>query len=177
MTKYKTNAKVQSNKIRNVIIIVAVAAIASSIVAAAGTGLFQPPQTPGASDDNKPMVMHIHPKLSLYVEGKPVTIPKNIGIDSNLYKSHELDAYGMKMPDMSSMPVMHPTHTHDTSGTIHVESNEQRDYTLDNFLDVWGMDFSGKTVKMTVNGTPVPADTDYRSHVFKDGEQIELEVQ
>ena len=83
----------------------------------------------------------------------------------------------MKMPDMASMPVMYPTHTHDSSGTIHVESNEIRDYTLGEFLDVWGMDFSGKTVKMTVNGTPVSADTDYRSHVFMDGEQVMLEVE
>lgn len=176
MTKYKPNTRAQKSKITNVIIIVAIAAIASGIVAAAGAGLIQPPKAPTASDDNRPMVMHIHPKLALYVDGNPVTVPANIGIDSNLYKTHELDAYGMKMPDMPSMPVMYPTHTHDTSGTIHVESNEQKDYTLGDFLDVWGMDFSGKTVKMTVNGSPVPADTDYRSHVFKDGEQIELDV-
>lgn len=90
MTKYKPNTKAQGSKVRNVIIIVAVAAIASGIVAAAGAGIIQPPRAPMASDDNRPMVMHIHPKLSLYVDGKPVTIPENIGIDSNLYKTHEL---------------------------------------------------------------------------------------
>jgi hypothetical protein len=181
LTKYNTNTRAQKS-IRNVIIviIVAVVAIASGIVAAANAGLIQAPKTspapPTATDDNKPMLMHIHPILSLYIDGKPVTIPANIGIDPNLYKTHRLDAYGMKMPDMPSMPVMYPTHTHDTTGKIHVESNEQRDYTLGDFLEVWGMDFSGKTVKMTVNGTLVPADTDYRSHLFKDGERIELDV-
>jgi hypothetical protein len=177
LTRYNPNTRVQNSKTRNIIIIVAVAAIASGVVAAAGAGMIQPPKAPTAgSDDNKPMVMHIHPKLALYIDGNPVTIPANIGIDSNLYKTHKLDAYGMKM-DMPSMPVMYPTHTHDTSGTIHVESNEQRDYTLGDFLDVWGVDFSGKTVKLTVDGTPAPAGTDYRSRVFKDGEQIKLEVQ
>jgi hypothetical protein len=184
LTKYNANTRVQRSKIRNVIIviIIAVIAIASGIVAAANVGLIQaskapsPPTTTTVTDDNKPMVIHIHPILSLYIDGKPVTIPANIGIDPNLYKTHRLDAYGMKMPDMPSMPVMYPTHTHDTSGKIHVESNEKRDYTLGEFLDVWGMNFDGKTVKMTVNGTPVPADMDYRGHVFKDGEQIELDV-
>jgi hypothetical protein len=184
LTKYNANTRAQRSKIRNVIvvIIIAVVAIASGIVAAANAGFFQapkapsPPTTTTVSDDNKPMVMHIHPILSVYIDGKPVTIPANIGIDPNLYKTHKLDAYGMKMPDMPSMPVMYPTHTHDTSGKIHVESNEKRDYTLGDFLDVWGMDFSGKTVKMTVNGTAVPTNTDYRSHMFKDGEQIELDV-
>jgi hypothetical protein len=167
LTRYNANTRAQRSKTRNVIIliIIAVVAIASGIVASANAGLFQLPKAPStattttASDDNKPMVMHIHPILSLYIDGNTVTIPENIGIDPNLYKTHKLDAYGMKMPDMPSMPVMYPTHTHDTSGKIHVESNEKRDYALGDFLDVWGMDFTGKTVKLTVNGTPVPADT------------------
>ncbi|MGH9993409.1 MAG: hypothetical protein ACREAZ_12405, partial [Nitrososphaera sp.] len=102
--------------------------------------------------------------------------PANIGIEPSLYKDHTLDAYGMKMPNMPSMPVMYPTHTHDTSGTIHVESTAKRDYTLGDFLNVWGMDFSGKTVKMTVDSQPI-SDSDYRNHIFKDGEQIKLEVE
>jgi hypothetical protein len=186
LIKYNANTRAQRSKIRNVIIviIIAVIAIASGIVATANAGFFQTPKAPSPStpttttvtDDNKPMVMHIHPILSLFIDGKPVTIPANIGIDANLYKTHKLDAYGMKMPNMPSMPVMYPTHTHDTSGKIHVESNEERNYTLGDFLEVWGMEFSGKTVKMTVDGTAVPTNTDYRSHVFKDGERIELDV-
>lgn len=175
MAKYKPTTK-SSRHTGKIIVIAAVAAIAIGVVIAAAGGVIQPPKAPEAIDDSKPMVMHIHPKLSLFVDGKPVSIPANIGIDPNLYKTHELDAYGMEMPDMPSMPVMYPTHTHDASGTIHVESNEVRDYTLGNFLDVWGMDFSGKTVKMTVNGASVSDDTDYRNHVFEDGAQITLDV-
>lgn len=155
----------------------AIAAVAVGIVAAAAAGIIQPPKAPTASDDNRPMVMHIHPKLSILVDGKPMTIPENIGIDPALYNDHTLDTYGMKMPDMPSMPVMYPTHTHDSTGTIHVESNVNRDYTLRDFLSVWGMQFSGKTLELFVDGTPVPSNIDPRSHVFKDGEQIILEVQ
>lgn len=175
MTKYKPNTRSQSNKIRNVIIIVAIAAIASGIIAAANAGMIQPPKAPTTGgDDNKPMVMHIHPKLSFILDGKPTPVPANIGIDSSLYNNHTLDAYGMKMPEMKDMPVMYPTHTHETSGVIHVESNEKRDYTLGDFLSVWGMDFSGKTVKITVDGKS--SSDDYRSHIFRDGEQISLDV-
>ncbi len=131
---------------------------------------------PAQFDNSDKIVSHIHPKLSLYIDGKPVTIPANIGIEPSLYKDHTLDAYGMKMPNMPSMPVMYPTHTHDTSGTIHVESTVKRDYALGDFLNVWGMDFSGKTVKMTVDSQPI-SDSDYRNHILKDGEQIKLEVE
>lgn len=170
MTKYKPGTRVQKNNTMRMFIVVG-AVIAASIGAGiyTTTGMFKP------SADNQPMVMHIHPGLSLIIDGKPVTIPANIGIDASLYKNHTLDQYGMKMPDMPSMPVMYPTHTHDTSGTIHVESNVKRDYTIGDFLSVWGMDFSGKTVNMTVNGQPA-TDSNYRAHVFKDGEQIMLDV-
>lgn len=50
---------------------------------------------------------------------------------------------------------MSPLHTHDTSGTIHVESNSYRTYTLGQFLDIWGrLDTNGKTVKATVDYIP-----------------------
>jgi flagellar basal body-associated protein FliL len=90
LTKYNANTRAQRSKIRNVIvvIIIAVVAIASGIVAAANAGFFQAPKaqsppttTTTASDENKPMVMHIHPILSVYIDGNPVTIPENIGID------------------------------------------------------------------------------------------------
>jgi len=179
LTKYKPGAKTHLSKSIKVIIIIAVAALGTgAIVAAADADMIRLPGVPSstaASADNKPMVMHIHPELSIVVDGKPLTIPANIGMSASLYKNHTLDVYGMKMPNMPSMPVMYPTHTHDTSGKIHVESNEKRDYTIGDFLSVWGMDFSGKTVKMTVDGQPAP-DPNYRAHVFKDREQITLDV-
>lgn len=113
------------------------------------------------------MVMHIHPQLSVKVNGQPIIVPENIGIDKSLWKDHSLDKYGMQG--------MSPLHTHDSSGTIHVESSIERDYRLKEFLDVWGgLDISNdKTVKVIVNGQPLP---DWRNHILEDKEQISLEI-
>jgi hypothetical protein len=112
------------------------------------------------------MVLHIHPKLNVTANGNPMIIPQNVGIDESLWKDHSLDKYGMQG--------MAPLHTHDTTGTIHVESNANRPYTLGQFLDIWGgLSLNGKTVNATVDGKPV---SDYRNIVLKDGEQINLDV-
>ena len=73
------------------------------------------------------------------------------------------------------MQGMSPLHTHDSSGTIHVESSVERDYTLGEFLDVWGgLDTSNdKTVKVIVNGQPLP---DWRNHILEDKEPINLKI-
>src|SRR2546426_10179788 len=68
--------------------------------------------TPGGGMHGGGM-FHIHPVLRITINGQPVTIPANIGIDSALWNDHSLDADGM-------MSGMAPLHTHDTSGTIHV---------------------------------------------------------
>jgi hypothetical protein len=123
--------------------------------------------------NNKPIIMHFHPHLTITIEGKPMTLPGQIGIDPTLWKDHSLDQYGMQaMSD--GMQGMSPLHTHDDTGTIHVESNANRTYTLGQFLDNWGgLNVIGKTVKATVDGKPV---TDYRNIVLRKGEQINLQV-
>jgi sulfur carrier protein ThiS len=70
---------------------------------------------------------------------------------------------------------MSPLHTHDSSGIIHVESLVERDYTLGEFLDVWGGlgTSNDNTVKAIVNGQPLP---DWRNHILEDKEQISLEI-
>ncbi|MFL6435032.1 MAG: hypothetical protein ACJ71O_15020 [Nitrososphaeraceae archaeon] len=112
------------------------------------------------------MVLHIHPHLNVTADSTPMIIPQNVGIDVSLWKDHSIDKYGMQG--------MAPLHTHDTSGTIHVESNTNRAYTLGQFLDIWGgPSLNGKTVKATVDGKPV---SDYRNILLKDGEHISLDV-
>ncbi len=102
---------------------------------------------------------HIHPHLQILVNGREQSIPTNIGI---------------------SLTCMHPIHTHDTSGTLHVESPEPRDFTLTDFFAVWGKMFnqnqilesaidSNHIIKVTVNGAPV--DT-YENTVLRDKDQI-----
>jgi hypothetical protein len=68
-----------------------------------------------------------------------------------------------------------PLHTHDENGTIHVESNTDRNYTLGEFLNIWGgLDLNGKTVKLAVDGKPITSD--YRNLILKDGQKITLEI-
>src|SRR5713101_2875179 len=75
-----------------------------------------------AQAPSKTMVLHIHPQLGITFDGQPLTVPSQIGIDQSLWKDHSLDQYGMSG--------MAPLHTHDASGTIHLESNANRNYTL-----------------------------------------------
>jgi hypothetical protein len=64
--------------------------------------------------------LHIHEHLDLFVDGRAVTIPANVGIDA-------------------SQGFLAALHTHDTSGIIHVESPVVAGFTLGQFFDVWGV--------------------------------------
>ena len=121
--------------------------------------------TTDKSSSNEIMLMHIHPRLYLNIDGKPYFIPQNVGVDSDLWKDHSLDQYGMNG--------MAPLHTHTADGMIHVESNIVRNYTLGEFLDIWGFDLKGKSVSVSVYGEPI---SDYRNHVFKDDESIIMNI-
>ena len=110
-------------------------------------------------------MMHIHPHISLVIDGKSTVVPANIGIDSSMWNIHTLDSYGMTG--------MAPLHTHKDDGLIHVESYKDRDYTLGELLDIWGIHLDGYNVKVTVDGNPI---SDYRNHVFMDGEQIAMNI-
>src|SRR5438128_4938931 len=74
--------------------------------------------------------MHIQPQLSVLIEGQPSTVPSGIGINQNLWRNHSLDRYGVAGHS--------PLTTYDTSGTIHIDSNTVRNFTLQDFLRVWG---------------------------------------
>jgi len=125
------------------------------------------------SGGNKPIIMHFHPHLNLTIDGKPVTVPSQIGIGPSLWKDHSLDQYGMQAMS-NGMSGMAPLHTHDATGIIHVESSTIRNYTLGEFLNIWGgLDTSGKTVKATADGKSVSG---YKDLILRDGEQINLQV-
>ena len=120
-------------------------------------------------------MFHIHPVLHITINGQAMPIPANIGIDSTLWKDHSLDSYGM-------MSGMAPLHTHDSSGTIHVESTTTRDYTLGGFFQIWGQTFDaqevlghtagpGHSVWMVVDGTKMSPSA---SLVFRDQMTIEI---
>ncbi len=127
----------------------------------------------GPALNGNQMVLHNHVSLKVTSNGQPITVPAHIGMgqmgkpdDPLLYGDHSLDNYGMQG--------MSPIHTHDDSGTIHVESNAKRDFTLGEFLDIWkGLNVNGKTVQATLNGNPV---FDFRNIILKDRDSITLNV-
>ncbi|MDF0682029.1 MAG: hypothetical protein P0116_13810 [Candidatus Nitrosocosmicus sp.] len=109
--------------------------------------------------------MYIHPHIAMMVDGKQIVIPKDIGISPLLWKEHTLDKFGMQaMPEMG-MSGMAPLHTHDDSGIIHVESTKNRNYTLGEFLNIWGgLNFENKLVNATIDGKPI---TDYNNVILE----------
>lgn len=120
--------------------------------------------------------MHIHPQLSILIRGASETLPTDIGINRDLWRDHSLDRYGVNG--------LSPLLTRDGSGTIHVESNTVRDFSLRNFLAVWGetVDYSqvvgnpvqpGESACMFVDGLSVPLTSDV---VFVDQQKIILEI-
>jgi hypothetical protein len=69
--------------------------------------------------------VHIHQHLDLYADGKPVTVPAQIGIASS----------GGFISDL---------HTHDATGIMHVESPTVRSFSLGQFFAVWGLRLDAK---------------------------------
>jgi len=158
-----------ANKNTKIISVIVVVAITITL----GTGLSLTPTTMIGAQMDKAIIMHFHPHLNLMIDSKPVTVPSQIGIDPSLWKDHSLDQYGMQTMS-NGMSGMAPLHTHDATGTIHVESNTIRNYTLGEFLNIWGgLDTNGKTVKATMDGAPV---LDYKNIILRDGENINLQV-
>ncbi|AIF84841.1 hypothetical protein NTE_02801 [Candidatus Nitrososphaera evergladensis SR1] len=106
---------------------------------------------------------HVHAHLDVLVDGKNQTVPSNIGI-------------------MQSPHCLFWLHTHDDTGTIHVEAPQQRQFTLGQFMDIWKQTHSGsnsffdsvagKPLKAYVNGTEFQGD--YKNIELKSRQQIVL---
>ena len=74
---------------------------------------------PAASDT----AYHVHVRLRVAVDGRPVPVPAGVGIDP-------LGRF------------LAPLHTHDASGIVHVEADRPFPFTLGQFFSVWGVRFS-----------------------------------
>jgi hypothetical protein len=72
---------------------------------------------------------HIHAHLSLFYKGEQIAIPEGIGIIKPFREENGFVGGGVGF---------YWLHTHDATGIIHVESPDNRKYTLGNFFDVWG---------------------------------------
>jgi hypothetical protein len=89
-------------------------------------------------------VEHIHSHLDVLVDGKPVPVPANLGVDTR-------------------RGTMSPLHTHDGSGVIHVEAPVKRQFSLGEVFSEWQVSLSadnigalratdGKVVRVFVDG-------------------------
>jgi hypothetical protein len=70
-------------------------------------------------------VLHIHQHIDIYIRGQHIGVPAAIGIAQS-----------------QSVILYAPVHTHTPDGIIHVESPTQRDFSLGEFFDVWGVLFT-----------------------------------
>jgi hypothetical protein len=111
------------------------------------------------------LAVHFHPHLTIIINGQQQVIPANTNIMLN--------------PN-GEPTLLLPIHTHDDSGTLHVESPVVRTFFLKDFFDIWGRPFdqthilnfhttASNPVTMTVNGQP---NNQYGNLVLADGQQI-----
>jgi hypothetical protein len=110
---------------------------------------------------------HIHAHLDIFVNGKPFTVPSQIGID----------------PEGRCLYWLH---THDESGIIHVESPVEREFTIGNLIDIWDQTFNdtklfdnnlndiNSVLSIYVNGVKVPTSTDFRNLSINAHDEIAL---
>ena len=92
-------------------------------------------------------IFHIHALLHVYINGKPVTVPANIGLN------------GSTGPFSS-------IHTHDTSGLVHMEADRTYPFTIGQFFAVWGVKFSNDQIG------PYKSTGDKKLGVYVNGKQV-----
>ncbi len=76
---------------------------------------------------------HSHPTLRIVISGTNFPIPSGVGMQGSCNR---------------------PLHTHDPTGTIHVETDDDRTYTLADFLTIWGNWANDKNLA-TFNSTQI----------------------
>jgi hypothetical protein len=96
------------------------------------------------------LTVHYHAHLDVLVDGRPVPVPADIGID---------EARGLYAP----------LHTHDDTGVIHIESATDKPFTLGQLFTEWGQPLrtdqvgpdalgGGTVLRVYRNGQPVTGD-------------------
>src|SRR5579864_8717411 len=82
-------------------------------------------------DTTEYTVFHVHAHLDIFVNGHPLIVPALIGIESNT--------------------CLYWLHTHTPDGVIHIESPQERGFTLGQFFDIWQSTSTG----LPPNGEPI----------------------
>jgi hypothetical protein len=116
--------------------------------------------------------VHVHAHLALFSKGQQLAIPYGIGIVKPFQVNNGFVGMGAGI---------YWLHTHDATGIIHVESPDDRTYTLGNFFDIWGEPLSAHevaglrgTVRAFADGKPYTGNP--RDIVLGAHTQITLEV-
>jgi hypothetical protein len=110
------------------------------------------------------LTYHVHTYLGVFVDGEAEAVPSGIGIDNDGHRIAGL-------------------HTHDCSGTVHLEAKEKIELTLGQFADSWGVKLDGtcfadlcapdNPVAVQVDGKPV---ADPRAVVIGDCAKIHIVI-
>jgi hypothetical protein len=87
-------------------------------------------------------VEHIHAHIDVIVDGRPVEVPANLGID----------LIGRQIS---------PLHTHDTSGIVHIESPVKVPFSLGQFMTEWEVAMT----ETTIGGLKALAGKQFRAYV------------
>ena len=105
---------------------------------------------------------HNHVHLDVFIDGRPTQIPNAMGQTTGLFAG---------------------IHTHDDSGVIHVEADEDFDATLGDIFTIWGVRLSptcvggycepDETITVYVNGDKVD---DFVDHAVEEHDQIAVVV-
>jgi hypothetical protein len=147
-----------------------------------GLTMFEPGDTPrggngqpvdGIEGSSREMLkVHVHAHLALFNKGQQIAIPYGIGIVKPFQANNGFVGMGQGI---------YWLHTHDATGIIHVESPDDRTYTLGQFFDIWGQPLTSSevaglkgTVRAFVDGKPYSGSP--RGIVLGAHTQITLEV-
>ena len=95
---------------------------------------------------------HYHLQLNITIDENRIEIPMNIGF--------ERDSEG-------NTTFLHPIHTYDNSGRIHVETTKNATAKLGFFFDIWGENFTENKI---LNYT---SDNDYIIEIYMNGNKID----
>lgn len=164
---------------RQLIFIIALIVVMIIIVSIYIELAIKPQNTSLTSKNVNPFAVYFHSNLSIILDNKPVVIPSQIGINESLWKDRSLDKYGVPGMPMDekgekNMPGMAPLYTTNDKGRITIGSVIEREYTLGEFLKIWGeLDLMDKLVYATVNGNEV---ANYENITLEDDQQIELYI-
>lgn len=107
--------------------------------------------------------VHYHAQLTITINVEPYTIPANIGLADTC---------------------IHPVHTHDTTGLIHLDYPRKHPFTLGDFFQTWGVIFSkdqlasihtydGYAIDVFVNGQK---NSSYSNYILKDRDKIDIKI-